>query len=144
MNKSLLEVHFPGGKKVDAAMGKFVVHTDQNAAYGGEGSAPSPFQLFLSSLATCAGIYALNFCETRKIPVDGMSLNLEGTWDEEKKKYTKLAMNLRLPEGFSEKYREAIIRAMDQCAVKKHIMDPPEFEVTASPASEAERRHEAA
>src|SRR5690242_6208835 len=54
-----IEVSFPGGKRVDARVGSFVVHTDQPADQGGEGGAVSPFDLFLASLATCAGIYVL-------------------------------------------------------------------------------------
>jgi ribosomal protein S12 methylthiotransferase accessory factor len=30
-----------------------------------------------------------------------------------------------LPAGFPEKYREAITRAVDQCAVKRHLDHPP-------------------
>ena len=35
----------------------------------------------------------------------------------------------QLPEGFPEKHREGVIRAADLCAVKKHILQPPAFEV---------------
>ena len=38
-------------------------------------------------------------------------------------------MEVHLPEGFPEKYREAILRAVDQCAVKRHMIEPPEFEL---------------
>ena len=134
MQKTVLEVTFPGGKRVDARTERFTIKTDQPVSYGGEGSAPEPFQLFLASIATCAGIYALNFCEARKINTDKMSLTMECIRDEEKRRYTKFSINLRLPEGFSEKYRKAIIRSMDLCAVKKHIMDPPEFEIITTPA----------
>ena len=132
MEKALLDVSFPGGKRVDAKIGKFVAKTDQSIAYGGDASAPEPFQLFLASLATCAGIYALNFCQVRKIETNGMSLTMECEWDEEKKRYEKFSLNLKLPEGFSQKYRKAVIKSMDLCAVKRHMVDPPEFEITTS------------
>jgi hypothetical protein len=57
---------------------------------------------------------------------------MECEWDEDKKRYPKMSINLRLPEGFDEKYRKAVIRSMDLCSVKKHMMDPPEFEITTS------------
>ncbi|RLB27631.1 MAG: osmotically inducible protein OsmC [Deltaproteobacteria bacterium] len=132
MKKALLEVTFPGGKRVDAKIGKFVIKTDQPIWSGGDGSAPEPFQLFLASIATCAGIYALSFCQTRQIDTNNMSLTMECEWDEEKKRYKKFAINLKLPEGFDPRYKKAIIKSMDLCAVKKHMVNPPEFLITTS------------
>jgi len=132
MKRSLVEVSFPGGTKIDAQIGEFMINTDQATANGGDESAPEPFQLFLASIATCAGIYALSFCQSRKMSVDGMSLSMECDWNEDKNRYSKMSIDLRLPEGFDEKYRKAVVRSMDLCSVKKHMMDPPEFEITTS------------
>jgi len=132
MKRSFVEVRFPDGKKIDAKIGEFTINTDQAIANGGDESAPEPFQLFLASIATCAGIYALSFCQSRNIRLDGRSLSMECDWDEDKKRYPKMSIDLRLPEGFDEKYREAVVRSMDLCSVKKHMMDPPEFEITTS------------
>jgi ribosomal protein S12 methylthiotransferase accessory factor len=132
MEKTTLEVSFPGGKKVDSSNGKFVIKTDQPVKYGGDGTEPEPFQLFLASIATCAGIYALSFCQSRKIETDGMSLTMECEWDQERKRYRKMGIHLKLPAGFPEKHQKSVIRAMDLCAVKKHMIEPPEFEITAS------------
>ena len=132
MKRSLVEVSSPGGTKIDAQIGEFMINTDQATANGGDESAPEPFQLFLASIATCAGIYALSFCQSRKMSVDGMSLSMECDWNEDKNRYSKMSIDLRLPEGFDEKYRKAVVRSMDLCSVKKHMMDPPEFEITTS------------
>jgi uncharacterized OsmC-like protein len=132
MKKTVLDVSFPGGKRVDANIGNFLVKTDQPVLDGGDGSAPEPFQLFLVSIATCAGIYALSFCQSRQINTDAMSLTMECEWNEERKRYQKFSIDLKLPEDFSDKYRKAVIKSMDLCAVKKHMIDPPEFEITTS------------
>ena len=52
---STMIVTFPGGKRVDAEYDGFTIKTDQSPKGGGEGSAPQPFDLFLASIATCAG-----------------------------------------------------------------------------------------
>ncbi len=49
------KVTFPGGVKVDTTFREFTIRTDQPVRDGGENTAPSPFILFLASLATCAG-----------------------------------------------------------------------------------------
>jgi putative redox protein len=46
----------------------------------------------------------------------------------------EIRINVDLPAGFPDKYRDAIVRAVNQCAVKKHMEQPPEFTVTTSVA----------
>lgn len=127
-----MEVFFPGGKRVDARIGDIVVHTDQSRENGGEGSAPEPFQLFLISIATCAGFYALEFCRTREISTEGMSLSLSYEFDEKKHACERLNIDLTLPSGFPERYKRPILKSMDLCTVKRHIVHPPEFVITVS------------
>jgi ribosomal protein S12 methylthiotransferase accessory factor len=134
--QKVIDVSFPGGKKVAAAIGGHTILTDQPADDGGEGAAPAPFALFLVSLATCAGYYALQFCLSRGIPTGGMSLKTACTFDEQARRYVSVEFSLSLPPGFPEKYREAIVRAMDSCAVKKHILNPPKFTVKAEARGE--------
>lgn len=129
-----IKITFPGGKKVNAEMSGIVIPTDQPAEDGGEGSAPSPFSYFLASLGTCAGIYVLSFCQVRNIATEGMSLNQKmefASTEDGKKRLAKVVIVITLPPGFPEKYRNAIIKTAELCAVKKAIMDPPEFLITA-------------
>jgi len=114
---------------VDAEYGGFTVRTDQPPQGGGEGSAPQPFDLFLASIATCAGIYVKGFCDSRQIPTDGLGLEMQIERDPATHRVAKLVIEIRLPAGFPETHREAVIRAADQCAVKKHIFAPPEFAI---------------
>jgi ribosomal protein S12 methylthiotransferase accessory factor len=122
-----MEVRFPGGLKVEAVYRGQTIATDQPEPAGGEGSAPAPFDLFLASIATCAGFYALAFCQQRDLSTAGLAVTMETVRDPELRRITKIDLHLTLPEGFPEKYRQAIVRAVDQCAVKRHIVDPPEF-----------------
>lgn len=55
-----MDIACPGGAKIDAHFGPDMVSTDQPPA-GGEGSKPSPFELFLASTGTCMGIFVLTF-----------------------------------------------------------------------------------
>jgi ribosomal protein S12 methylthiotransferase accessory factor len=124
-----LQVSFPGGKRVDIQAGDFNIKTDQALKYGGDASAPQPFDLFLSSLAGCAGIFALNFCHSRDISTSGLGLQME--WEKEKSPphAAKVTYRLTLPEGFPEKYRSSIVKAIDLCTVKHYILNPPEFNI---------------
>jgi ribosomal protein S12 methylthiotransferase accessory factor len=124
-----IEVRFTGGKRIEAQIGKFTIQTDQPEKYGGEASAPAPFDLFLGSLATCAGIFAWNFCESRQLPTEGLGLQMECQEDEKQKMISKIVFRLSLPEGFPERYHSGIIRAIELCAVKKHMQTAPDFTI---------------
>jgi putative redox protein len=126
---STMIVRFPGGKRVDAEYGGFTIRTDQSPQGGGEGSAPQPFDLFLASIATCAGIYVKGYCDSRGIATESLELEMHIEREPEKQRVARLVLEIRLPQGFPEKHREAVIRAADLCAVKKHILNPPTFEI---------------
>jgi len=125
-----ITVSFPGGKRVDAHYGKRTVQTDQSVKNGGEGSAPEPFDLFFVSMATCVGIYVLEFCTTRNLNTEGMGVHLYSALDPAEKRYPQISIDITLPPGFPEKYRKAIWRTANLCTVKKHILTPPEFTIT--------------
>jgi len=125
-------VSFPGGKKVNAEFNGMVVKTDQPLKYGGEGSAPSPFEYFLASIGTCAGIFVLSFCQERKISAEGISIvqRMEYVPNETGKPVLDtIALDIHVPSTFPDKYRNALVKVADQCAVKKTIMHPPKFAV---------------
>ena len=125
----MMDITVPGGVRVNAQYNGFETATDQPEKNGGENTAPAPFDLFLVSLGTCAGFYALRFCQQRELSVDGMQMSLKTVRNPETKRLDRIEIILHLPHGFPEKYRSAIIRATDQCAVKKVLVDPPEIEL---------------
>lgn len=124
-------VDFPGGARVDAHFGSFTVQTDQPQAHGIDGTAPTPFQLFLASLATCAGIFVLGFCRIRKISTEGIRLVQKIEQNPATKMTSKIRLEIQLPADFPEQYRPAVVKAAEGCLVKKHLENPPSFEVVA-------------
>jgi len=126
-----MTITFPGGAAVDAHFKEFTVHTDQSVQHGGRGTAPEPFDLFLASLGTCAGLFALRFCQQRGIDTTGLGVTLAIEKNAERNRLSSVRIEIQLPPGFPEKYEDAIVRAADQCTVKRHILEPPAFAVVA-------------
>jgi putative redox protein len=124
-----MEIYFPGGKRVYADYAGFTIETDQPARGGGDGSAPAPFDLFLASIGTCAGIYALGFMQQRGIDPAGSRLVMRTRYNPEVGLIDQVELELTTPPGFPDKYRDAIINAMELCAVKKHLAHPPAFSI---------------
>ena len=119
-------IDFPGGSRVDAHFGDFSVPTDQPPT----ASAPTPFAVFLSSIGTCAGIYVLGFCKQRNLPTNDLRIvqrihsnPLSGMVD-------KIDLEIQVPPTFPEKYRDSLIRSAELCAVKKHLENPPKFDIS--------------
>ncbi len=129
-----MTIGFPGGLKVTAAYDGVEIATDQSREDGGDGSAPAPFDLFLASLGTCAGFYVLRFCQKRGLSTDGLELVQTWSRDEKTHRVERLEITVRLPQGFPDKYRDAVLRAASQCAVKKALADPPEIAVLVADA----------
>lgn len=125
------KVTFPGGVKVDATFREFTIHTDQPVRDGGENTAPSPFILFLASLATCAGYYVISFCQSRKIATDGIELTMKTERDAKGKMIALVSIEISLPPDFPEKYAAAVVKAAEQCTVKAHLQFPPDIETKA-------------
>jgi ribosomal protein S12 methylthiotransferase accessory factor len=119
-------IDFPGGSRVDAHFDGFTVATDQPPA----ASAPTPFAMFLSSIATCAGIYVLGFCQTRGLPTEGIHIVQRSHREPGTSMIENIDIEIVVPPSFPEKYRSSLIRAAELCAVKKHLEKPPAFNIT--------------
>jgi len=126
-----IHVQSPGGLVVDARFGDFNISTDQPLADGGTNTAPSPFDLFLASLATCAGYYVMAFCRERDLPTEGIALKMTNSWNDQSHLAENITMEITLPADFPEKYRRAVIRVAGMCTVKRHLENPPAFVITA-------------
>ncbi len=124
-------VRLTGGRRVEAQLGEHRVVTDQPRENGGEDSAPSPFQLFLASLGTCAGIFVQGFCARRGIPFEEIRLIERPTFSESGA-LEAVEFQLELPASFPPNYEDAVLRVIDQCSVKRAMQSPPGFRVQLS------------
>jgi ribosomal protein S12 methylthiotransferase accessory factor len=119
-------IDFPGGSRVDAHFNNLVVKTDQPPA----ASAASPFATFLASIGTCAGIYVLGFCQQRGIPSEGIRIIQRVNANPLNGMVNNIELEIQVPPAFPEKYYDSLIRSADLCAVKKHLENPPTFNIS--------------
>lgn len=122
-------IDFPGGAKVDAHFGRFTVQTDQPLQGGGDGSEPTPFDVFLASIGTCAGIYVLGFCRQRGLPTEGIRIIQHNHTDRATGLMEKIDLEIQVPASFPKQYYSALIRSAELCKVKKTLEHPPQFEI---------------
>lgn len=118
-----------GNAKVSAEYKGFTINTDQPLKVGGENSAPSPFDLFLVSIGACTGYYIQSFCNQRGIDASSISIVQKLNYNREEQRVSGVDIEVKLPESFPEKYKDALINAANACAVKKHLQMAPEIKV---------------
>jgi putative redox protein len=123
-------IDFPGGSRVDAHFGKFTLPTDQPPI----ASAPSPFEVFLTSIGTCAGIYVLGFCQQRGLPTHGIQIVQRIHTNATTGMVDVIDLEIQVPSSFPEKYLVSLIRSVELCKVKKHLEKPPTFNITSQVA----------
>jgi putative redox protein len=121
-----MDIVFPGGLRVDALSGNTVIPTNQ------DGSDPAPFGLFLASIGTCAGIYVLSFCQQRGLPTENIRIKQRMSTNPFTRMVEHIELDIQVPPDFPEKYKDALIRSAGLCAVKKHLENPPQFDVHTS------------
>jgi len=120
---------FPGGARVDTEFGPYLVRMDQPPISGGLGLYPTPFEIFLASIGACAGTYVLAFCRQRDLPTAGLRIVQSWERDPATKLVRCIHVEIHVPESFPDKYLLALIRAAEQCTVKKHLEIPPQIVV---------------
>jgi ribosomal protein S12 methylthiotransferase accessory factor len=118
-----MEIVFPGGQRVDAVAGNMVITTNEDPA------TPQPFALFLASIGTCAGVYVMGFCRHRGLPLDGIKIMQRMRTNPASRLIEEIDLEILVPPSFPEKYHDALVRAADQCLVKRHLVQPPTFNV---------------
>jgi putative redox protein len=125
-----MEITFDGGKVITAHIGGHEIRSDQPVDGGGGNSAPSPYDLFLASIGTCAGIYVKSYCDNHQIPSDGIKIIQHHEWNKESGLPIKISLDIQVPASFPEKYKASLIHVANLCKVKKTMAAPPEFTIT--------------
>lgn len=116
--------------EVEAGYGWAKAQIKDHVIATGGSDAPSPFDLFLVSLANCAAQTATGYCQAHGLPTEGMKLLVEMERDQETRLAAEIKMQLVLPAGFPEERKAAVVKAAESCFVKRHLYAPPKFETT--------------
>ncbi len=123
-----IPIELVGKRRIDARVHDHLIRTDQPVARGGDNDAPTPFDLFLASIGTCAGIAVQTFCAMREIPYETIGL-IERVALDDHGVMTGVDLEIRLPEGFPQQYVNALHKVVSGCTVARSILARPSFTV---------------
>ena len=113
-----MEIHLDGGK-ANAHFRDLVLET-------GTGS-PSPFELFIASLGTCAALTAAGYCRKKGLSAEGLRINIDVERHPETRLASEIKMEFIIPTGFPQEEIAQLVESAGECFVKKHLYTPPQF-----------------
>jgi putative redox protein len=123
-------VTWDGGARFTADIRGHKLVVDQPAKGGGEDSAPMPAELLPASLGTCIALYVQRFLATRSLDASGLEVAVSAVGAPNPNRIARFDVDVKIPGGVPEKYRDAVKRAAEGCTVHHTLMNAPEIAVS--------------
>jgi ribosomal protein S12 methylthiotransferase accessory factor len=92
----------------------------------------SPFLIFLATAGMCSAVFVKAFMEQRGMSVQNVEITQRMNYNQATNMVNDIDIIVDLPSDFPEKYKSAIKSVVAQCPVKKHLAQPPTFNVEAN------------
>ena len=128
-----ISVRYQGGKRFDAVARGHRVVSDQPVDNKGNDTGMTPPELFLSSLAACAGYYAAEYLNTRKLPAGDLEIRVSASKSEKPARLDSIRIEVVAP-GLDPRQREGILRAVDACLLANTLRLSPKIEISIAAA----------
>jgi ribosomal protein S12 methylthiotransferase accessory factor len=130
-------VSWDGGVRFTADIRGHKLSVDQPSRGGGDDSAPMPLELLPTALGTCVALYVQQFLVTRGLDPTGMTVEVHTVGAANPNRIARFAVDVKIPGGVPEKYREAVKRAAESCTVHHTLTHTPEIAVSVADGTEA-------
>jgi putative redox protein len=92
----------------------------------------SPFLIFLATAGMCSAVFVRSFMQQRGLPFQEVGITQKMNYNRMTNMVGDIDMVVDLPANFPEKYVGAIKNVIAQCPVKRHLVEPPTFNVIAN------------
>src|SRR6266852_8426779 len=89
-------------------VGRITIAADQSVEDGGEGSGPSPHDLYDAALGACKALTVLLYAKRKKFPVEGIEVSVERDASQEHAGTYRLSTELTLTGDLSTAQREEL------------------------------------
>jgi putative redox protein len=99
-------------------IGRNSLATDLSVEEGGEGSGPSPHDLYDAALGACKALTVLWYAKHKDIPVEGIEVSVERDASQERAGIYRLSAALSLT-NLSAAQREELLRVAQKCPIHK-------------------------
>jgi len=116
------------GKKFETDVGRHRIITDQPAAGGGTDAGPTPPELLLASLGSCAGHYAVEYLQTRSLSAADLEIRVSAAKGSSPARLASFRIEVNVP-GIDERHQQGLFRAVKTCLIHNTLLTSPILEV---------------
>ena len=95
------------------------ISTDLAKDLGGEGSGPSPHDLYDAALGACKAMTVLLYAKRKGFPVEGIEVAIERDASQEHAGIYRLATELTLTGDLSTAQRQELVRVAHKCPIQR-------------------------
>jgi len=117
-----------------------VILSDQPLDNGGDDAGMTPPELFLASLGSCAAYYAAQFLKSRKLPLEGLEVNVQAEKLREPARLGNFVIQVKTPASLTDDQTVAMDRSVHRCLIHQTMLHVPSIEIeifSDVPAAEA-------
>ncbi len=125
-----MKIAYKGGKKFMATSCGRQIIIDLPVERGGSDEGMTPPETFVAALASCMGVYVLNYCKNVKINTNNMLLSVHWEKASNPARISDIKVEICLPKMLNKERREALIKVAEHCLVHNTIHIPPQVEVS--------------
>ncbi|HUJ67466.1 MAG TPA: OsmC family protein [Acidimicrobiales bacterium] len=126
-----------GGDRFEIGVRQHRLQVDQPVPDGGEDSAPTPTELFVSSLAACVAFYARRYLARHALPTEGLAIRTDFTMASRPARVGEIVMHIELPATIPEENRAALLAVASRCTVHNTLTIPPQISIDLACAQSA-------
>jgi putative redox protein len=103
----------------DIYIGERRLTTDLGVQNGGEGSGPTPHDLYDSALGACKAMTMLLYAKRRDIPLEGIEVSLDRDASQEREGIYRINTVLTLSGPLSGAQRDELLLVAKKCPIHK-------------------------
>jgi uncharacterized OsmC-like protein len=126
-----------GGDRFEITVRQHHLEVDQPLSDGGEDQAPTPTELFVSSLAACVAFYARRYLARHDLPTDDLAVHANFTMASRPARVGQITLHIALPAGIPEDKRDALLAVATHCTIHNTLNTPPKISLDLTSLQEA-------
>src|ERR1041384_1575479 len=121
-----IELRYDSGDRFAMRIRAHNLLVDQPVEDGGDDMGPSPVELFVASIASCAGFYAERFLKRRGMDPFGLRVSCDYLMaDERPARVAWVGVSVCVPEPLTDQEHQVLERVLEHCTVKNSLESPP-------------------
>jgi uncharacterized OsmC-like protein len=134
-----LTVNYLGNVQFEAVARGHKLVCDQPFDNHGDDEGMTPPELLLASVATCAGFYAAQYLNSRKLPSAGLTVKITAEKVLNPARLDQFKIVINAPGATEAKDVEGVRRSAEKCLIKNTLISAPAIsvEVTTDASSTA-------